>query len=148
MIGARAPCSSFFPEDKGMIAGTVAVSSGLKEVPHFCSTQAYQKDKEYSSQITGLKSRVYVSETIVGKVRERLPVVENLVKEQEREITSLTGLAKEQGDMIMEQRDAIKEQKLMIENLEKLVIGDHRKKGTFEKYGERSVIPWKFATHS
>ena len=84
---------------------------------------------DYDYQISQLKRIVKSTDTEVGDVRARLPVVENQIKNQKKEIESLVGLTKEQGAMIKEQGamikeqgEAVKVQDVMIKELKKLII--------------------------
>jgi hypothetical protein len=84
---------------------------------------------DYDYHISQLKRIVKSTDTEVGDVRARLPVVENQIKNQKKEIESLVGLTKEQGAMIKEQGamikeqgEAVKVQDVMIKELKKLII--------------------------
>jgi hypothetical protein len=92
-------------------------------------TQTNWRNDQYDAQISGIKGRLHVSETIVESLKNHIPAMETLLVEQEKEISTLASETKVQGDMIKQQSDELEKQGLMIQKLQELCIKNDGNKG-------------------
>jgi hypothetical protein len=104
------------------------------------NTQRNRGGEQYDAQISGIKGRLYVSETIVGSLKNRFRAVEKVVFVQEKEISTLASETKVQGDIIKQQSDELEELRLMIQGLQELCIKNDGNKGKLMDFSPHPSI--------
>lgn len=113
----------------------------VKTTPHAntapkCTQHSGSGDR-YDTQINGIKSRQFVAESFDGGLNGRL-------LDQQKDISRLEKVTREQGDMIKHQALLVEEQKLVIQQFEGLCINNTGKRGESMEgsYGKIDTLVW------